>query len=150
MIQVLQKTNLIELFQNNQLDGIAHQTNVERVMGKGIAKIIGDLFPESLEALKSTQGILGDVSYVKTKHGYIWNATAQSYKGMGRKTNYEAFYRCFEQIHLHCSQINPNFKLGVPFGIGCGLGGGDWQIISSMFSALFQESTVKLIICNLQ
>ena len=34
----------------------------------------------------------------------------------------------------------------IPYGIGCGLGGGDWEEMKSLFDFYFGESPVKLYI----
>lgn len=148
MIELLEKTNLLHLFEANKLDGIAHQTNIEKRMGAGIARDIAQSFPWALQALQASQGQLGEVTSCKVEHGWIYNASAQSLAGIGRKTNYEAFYRCFELIEMSVRRQKDNFRLGVPFMIGCGLGGGSWVIISAILTEIFKESTVKLIICN--
>lgn len=148
MIETLEKTDLLELFKNNKLDGIAHQTNIERVMGAGFAKSVARDFPEALQALQQTKGKLGEVSSANTKHGVIFNATAQSIKGMGRKTNYEALYSSLELIEFQCYSRKKNFRLGTLHGIGCGLGGGSWKIVEAMLSQIFEESDVQLLICK--
>jgi hypothetical protein len=149
MISLREKTDLLKLFSENQLDGFAHQTNQERRMGRGFALKVANQFPEALEALKKSQGFLGEVSMVKTDHGTIWNATAQSLQGIGRRTNYEAFFRCFELIENQASQLKPDFRLAVPYNIGCGYGGGSWNIVSAILFDLFDKSTVRLIICKI-
>lgn len=147
MIQFVEKSDLLELFRQNKLDGIAHQTNIEKAMGKGIALKISQAFPEAKNSLKMSSGSLGEVSYCQTPHGIIFNVSAQSLSGIGRKTNYEAFYRGMEEVSIMCSN-RKGFRLGVPYMIGCGLGGGDWRIISAMLYALFEESSVNLIVCK--
>ena len=149
MIDLLEKTDLIKLFSSNKLDGIVHQTNIERVMGAGIAKKMAELFPACLSALQASNGILGEVSQCTTEHGFIFNVTAQSIKGMGRKTNYEAFFCAMQEVERRALLRKDNFRLGIPYNIGCGYGGGDWQIVSAMLSAIFEKSTVQAVICKL-
>jgi hypothetical protein len=47
-----------------------------------------------------------------------------------------------------CFKKKDGFKLGIPYGIGCGLGGGNWQIVSSMLNVIFENSSTNLIICK--
>jgi O-acetyl-ADP-ribose deacetylase (regulator of RNase III) len=148
MIEIFEKTDLLDLFEKNKLDGIAHQTNIERVMGAGIAKEIAQRFPASLLALQQGQGVLGNVTTAKVDHGLIFNVTAQSFHGMGRKTNYEAFYKGFEVVEFLSKQQKNGFRLGVPYMIGCGLGGGSWKVVFSIFEEIFDNSSVELVICQ--
>lgn len=143
-----QKADLIDLFKSGKIDGIAHQTNVERVMGKGLALTIASNFPEALTVLQESKGLLGEVSSIQLDQGIIFNATAQSFHGIGRKTNYEAFYNCFLLIELLCLKYKNDFILAVPYGIGCGLGGGSWKIIYAILEDIFGESPVTLLICK--
>lgn len=149
MIEVLEKTNLIDLFMSNKLDGIVHQTNTRKVMGAGLARSIASSFPEALIALQNSNGVLGEVSRAQTDHGIIYNLTAQNLNGVGRKTNYEAFYIGMKDVEFFSFQKKQKFKLGIPGGIGCGLGGGDWQIISAMLNSIFEKSDVNAIICKI-
>lgn len=149
MLEILEKTNLLDLFSSNKLDGIVHQTNTHKVMGAGLARSIGGLFPEALIALQNSNGDLGEVSRAQTDHGIIFNITAQHLHGVGRKTNYEAFYLAMKDVEFFCFQKKQKFRLGIPGGIGCGLGGGDWQIISAMLNSIFEKSDVNAIICKI-
>jgi hypothetical protein len=46
-----------------------------------------------------------------------------------RYTSYDAFWNCLGEIK---AQVSKGSKIGFPYGIGCGLGGANWQVISQM------------------
>jgi len=40
--------------------------------------------------------------------------------------------------------------IGMPYKIGCGLGGGDWNVVETMIKELFENNDdFRLIICKL-
>ena len=66
----------------------------------------------------------------------IYNLYTIESLGPGREINYEALYR---NLHLMRNRLNndPDCILGLPHGMGCGLAGGNWEIISAMINAIF-------------
>lgn len=128
--------DLIHEADHGQLDLIVHGCNCFCTMGAGIAKQIRDRWPEAYEAdLKTVKGDrskLGTCSYaklVKTKVGsplQIVNAYTQFNYGRNRRNvDYDAVQACMRYI----SGITPpDVRIGMP-RIGCGLAGGDWDIV---------------------
>jgi hypothetical protein len=59
-------------------------------------------------------------------------------------TSYAAFERCL--AHLHGEVLtNPAFvgkSVYFPYGIGCGLAGGDWKVIKPLIERYIPESVV--------
>lgn len=139
-----------------QLDtkAIVHQANCFGKFGKGFAGILRSRYPEIIEADKSTkcgdQTKLGQFSCIKTLDNkyYIYNLYSQYRYGVDcRHTNYEAFYSGMTAIESHARNLDLNV-VSVPYNIGCGLGGGSWQIIEVILKDIFEMSPIFLQICK--
>lgn len=119
-----------------------HQVNCQGDMGAGLAKQIKEKYPEVYEeyhadALEGGSDYLGAILPVTTKDGRICiNMYAQDrYGKKGHFTNYDAFKECLDNIHDFLWVIrDPSRTVAFPYGIGCGLGGGDWNIIHGLLS----------------
>lgn len=114
---------------------ICHQVNCKGVMGGGLAKQIKDVYPNvyyvykrKCEAMKRGIGGLGDILYVPVpKSGFII-ANIFGQDGYGREkcyTDYDALRKAFTSIFLEF----PNQTIRIPYKFGCGLAGGDWDIV---------------------
>ena len=65
--------------------------------------------------------------------------------GPRRYTNYEAFACCLENLN----KLVPDYvPIAFPYKIGCGLGGGDWDIIQLMGRKHPVE--IEVCICQLE
>lgn len=121
---------------------IIHQANCQGVMGAGIAKQIVNLYPEVLVADREykvpvgNEARLGRTSHapVKGPHGalLVVNLYSQFNYGRGKQTDYKAFTKGLHSILTRLDIKGRGYKVGLPFGIGCGLAGGDWLIINSI------------------
>lgn len=124
---------------------ICHQTNCTGVMGAGIAKAIRAAYPEAYHALieRFEQGAaeLGEVDFVPTiRNGFLRCVVncygEQNYRPRGVvHTNYEALQACFEKIKAEF--VGKKYTIGFPYNIGCGLAGGDWNIVSKLIEEAF-------------
>ena len=114
---------------------ICHQVNCQGRMGSGVAKIVRSRFPEAFEKYKKVcsegKARLGLTQYVVSKGKVIVNMFAQERYGYdgGRYTSYKAFAMCLEDIHR---SVPKDSTIAMPYKIGCGLGGGNWDIIYEM------------------
>lgn len=124
---------------------ICHQTNCMGAMGSGIAKAIRATYPEAYHALRDRfeQGAaaVGEVDFVPTIRSGFLRCVVNCY---GEKdylprgavhTNYEALQHCFDKIKEEFA--GKNYTIGFPYKIGCGLAGGDWNIVSKMIEETF-------------
>jgi O-acetyl-ADP-ribose deacetylase (regulator of RNase III) len=125
-----------------ETDGIIHQANCFGKFGGGFANIIRQKYPEVLQADNTTKcgdkAKLGRFSCIKSLDNkyYIYNLYSQyNYGVTKRHTDYEAFYTGIVAIEAHARNLNLN-SLSVPFNIGCGLGGGSWNIIEAMLRCI--------------
>lgn len=108
---------------------ICHQVNCQRVAGAGLAKQIDNKFSfwkEWFVDIKHKH--LGDVAWYVI-HDELIIASLYAQDGYGydkRYTNYAALAKCLWSLRGHQKQIY------IPRGMGCGLGGGDWNIVSQL------------------
>lgn len=137
MITLKVKGDLIKAFTFDKFDAIVHGCNCFCNMGAGIAKTIANEFPMALETDEATrrgdESKLGRYTAVETEYGDIINAYTQFHYGFGKvNCDYDAILKVF-------TQLNKDYKgktIGIPL-IGCGLAGGDWNIVEK----LINEST---------
>jgi len=126
---------------------ICQQVNCQRVAGAGLALQIRKRWPEWYDGFSHHDASLGDAHYFRANQDLtIASLYAQdSYGREGRYTNYEAFYTSLDVVR--------NFVLGIqvsggdaqvylPHGIGCGLAGGDWHIVSAMIEAVLPGAII--------
>lgn len=124
---------------------MCHQVNCQGVMGSGIAKTIRDRFPRVYQRFlwrhQKEGSHLGDIDIIYQEEGirkfYIVNLYSQD-KYLPRNvchTDYDAFRECLRKLRAeiehyeqHCLP-KKKFKIGFPDHIGCGLAGGDWNIV---------------------
>lgn len=142
------KGNLLDLFDEGKINTIAHQVNAVGVMGKGLAKQIADRYPQVLKEYKtlcaSTEKVLGFVQVLTNEDGKtILNVFSQSdYGTTKRHTNYAAIATAFA-LYLDTYKIP---TIGIPKYFGCGLGGGDWDIVEAIFKDLEHLYDVEFIV----
>lgn len=142
------KGNLLD----SNCDYICHQVNCRGRMGSGIAKQIRERFPEvydhyrtryehAIQIRLNPDKMLGSSDIVRRKDGkgYIVNMYSQrSYGYDGKRyTSYKAFTFILEQLK---KEIPTECTIGFPKNIGCGLGGGDWKVISNLIETILGDS----------
>lgn len=157
------------------VDYICHQVNCQGRMGSGIAKQIRERWPvvyesymtkcDEVEEIASrlygryeispsgSDLLLGDIQivglwddyYATDKHQSVINMFAQQYYGYDGKryTSYDAFWSCLGKIK---ETIPKGSKIGFPWGIGCGLGGANWEVIMTMIKEVFNDFDVYIYI----
>lgn len=136
---------------------ICHQVNCKGKMGNGVAKTFKDVFPcaysnylDICNSVKSSSELLGRVSFCIEETGASCCMFAQDDYGnkkfKGCYTNYDAFRNCCISIARYVSDFydSKTYPVNMPFGIGCGLGGGDWEIIRSILEEEFKDCNVIL------
>lgn len=133
------KGDLIELLLNGEFNVIVHGCNCFCTMGAGIAKQIKKRFPRvyesDLQTIRGDKNKLGNIRIIKYKNFDIINAYTQyNYINITNRINvdYDAIRSCFKQIKKFYSKYN-NIKIGYPL-IGCGLAGGNWNIVRKIIN----------------
>lgn len=133
---------------------IVHQVNARGVMGAGLAKQIKEQYPVMFEKYKyvchntSPSKLLGkvqiiDVSEDKSKNKFIANVFGQNDYGTSKiQTDYNALFSGLEKISQFAKE--GNYSVAIPYGIGCGLAGGDWDYVYRNIQNIFKENRVTL------
>jgi O-acetyl-ADP-ribose deacetylase (regulator of RNase III) len=145
-------------------DIICHQVNCKGVMGAGLAKQIRNKYPyvyeEYVKLIKwateeykrghsKTDSLLSSCQFVDTPDDkVVANIFGQEGYGRGRiQTDYVALSKGLQSIRESIIDSNSplfNKSVALPYGIGCGLAGGDWNIIRRMIEEIFNDCEVTL------
>jgi O-acetyl-ADP-ribose deacetylase (regulator of RNase III) len=115
---------------------IAHQVNCQGKMGAGLAKQLRAKYPQVyhqyINSFKTGKLQLGTVQLVPINQDlYVANLAGQNgYGTQHQQTDYHALTQCLIQLQ----NLSQKLELipYLPYKIGCGLAGGDWQIVSSL------------------
>ena len=150
----------------NGINTIFHQANTENVMGAGIAKQIRERYPEAYKVDRDyfvpkgkdrlghyTQALVSgdDTAYkmVANLYGQMLNENSI----FGIRTNYfalrDALRDCLGNYNAFFSHYDKPI-CGFPYGMGCGLGGGDWKIVESIIKEALKEFHLKGFIIKYQ
>ena len=140
---------------------IVHQCNAKGWIGAGISKEIRRRWPNVFNEYHNycswfkdghEEEIMGTFVGVKVKPDLIiCNAIAQQTVGKATQiTDYDAWEVLCAKISRQTHRVNKmtgkNWTIHVPYNIGCGLGGGDWDQMMEIFQKHFGESDVELVI----
>lgn len=138
---------------------VLHQVNCRGAMGGGLAAQLRKKFPdcytpykklcdETEPELKFT--LLGQAQILLMDSGpFIVNLFGQLHTShTQRETEYHALYMALLQFKfaIRESSVLPIY---VPYGLGCGLGGGDWAIVSKIIEHVFKDVKNPVYICEL-
>lgn len=133
--------NLLE----SDCDVIIQQANCFATMGAGIAKQIVAKYPGVLTVDRNFAIKIGSSdrlghfsSYFDQKDNVeIINMYSQHHYGRGQnQTDYDAMRNALARI---AKSVKPDQKIGLPFGIGCGLAGGDWTTVKYLLQDFSKE-----------
>lgn len=143
---------------NAKVDVIAHQTNCLGIMGGGVALAIRQKWPivynnyASLCNSEDPDSLLGTVLMVElvgripgTLPKYVANLFGQ--KGIGCKdgpaTDYEALEDAMTDLRT-LMRVQKLYSVAMPYGIGCGLAGGDWPTVEKIIHKVFGETDIRV------
>jgi O-acetyl-ADP-ribose deacetylase (regulator of RNase III) len=136
-------------------DIIGHQVNCQGVMGAGLAKQIRNKYPQCYKeyfdyvAEYKHLGLLGEIYYYVSDQGkVIANLFAQEDYGRYKvQTDYAALTQCFKHLHeavTNCHSSFYNKSVSLPWGIGCGLAGGNLDVVHKIIEEVFCDYKVTL------
>ena len=154
MVQIIDG-NLLDF--PNDIDFITHSCNTHNVMGAGIARAIKNRYPNAYSAdchaMMNNDNQLGWYSFAvtdATQNKGIYNMYTQDKIGGNRAVNYEAFYVALKKVADHIEwqmkHEEEEKTLGLPWGISCGLAGGNWGIIFSIINDILIDRNFKTYI----
>ena len=130
---------------------IAHGVNAQGVMGSGVAKVLSDKCPEVktsyinyCKLYSRPNMLLGKVQIAHLNDGKTKVAncfTQQNYGKDGQVyLNYEALQECIESLYDYAIE-NGHKEIAIS-RIGCGLAGGDWEIVKSMLTFNIRQNLI--------
>ncbi len=150
------------LLLNKNVQAIGHQANCQNTFGAGIARSIREMYPAAYGAdtrcAEAKLNTLGSVSMAcisdesRVAHGtnieLIFNLYGQNLYGNGvRQTNYDALYNALDSMAAELSDRDDSpLVVGFPYLMGCGLGGGDWNIVSRLIEVAFDGYKSDVVI----
>ena len=125
-------------------------------MGAGIAKSISIKYPSAARADRNFQYVpksrLGKYS-LSTKRGVsVINLYGQYGYARGLQTNYKMLEKAINSFLTDAvsKSIDVDLaKVGVPYKLGCGLAGGDWNIVSEILARQSELHGVDIYIYKL-
>lgn len=126
---------------------VAHQVNCRGVMGRGVAKSLKDKFPPIYEDYKkfckeNKGNLLGSIRVVKLKDKYVAHLFGQDEYGRnGIHTQYDKLEQCFKKLSNFCTE-NKIDRIAMPYKIGCGFGGGNWDLVRNMIESIISQEVV--------
>lgn len=132
---------------------LIHQCNCISISAKGLAKTIFELYPEANTYINPQfKREVGTISChkISTTDKTIINIYAQRYPGISKyndTTNQRIiwFKSCLNLI----SEI-PNIQsIAVPYKIGCGLAGGNWEKYLDILNNFVKDNKIDIIIYKL-
>lgn len=138
---------------------IAHQVNCLGVMGAGLAKNLrykySELYTVYNECCKLNDydiDLLGNSLLYDAPDGkIIVNLFAQYNYGRDKRyTDYDALERAVKDaINTirgdNMKEDGIQFCIAIPYGLGCGLAGGDWEIVKKILEDIEKEENVLFI-----
>ena len=127
---------------------ICHQTNCLGVMGAGIALQIKNKYPLVYKKYKhycerlGKNDAFGTAQFCKIDDSrYICNLFGQMHcNAYERQTDYEALNNAVKEMltKIKCNNVLVK-KIAIPKLLGCGLAGGDWNIVKEIFVSRLKE-----------
>ena len=134
-------------------DIIAHGVNCKGSFGSGIAGLMNRYYPpvrrEYLDKFDTEGWKLGDTQFVRLVNvkGYIYTIIANcatqddyGYKGVCH-ASYPAIRECMTKVKEYARQ--DNLTIAIPT-IGCGLAGGDWNIVKGILEEVFTDYDITV------
>lgn len=131
---------------------IAHQVNCQMVMGSGLAKQIKDKYPSVYNGYMSSGSLMAPndrlgkciMTEAVYKKLYVANIFGQ-YHYLPRgivHTDYTALGMGLRSLNKWRSENAVGVPIYIPHGIGCGLGGGDWNIVSGIIRDSISDAII--------
>ncbi|GMO66840.1 MAG: hypothetical protein Ta2D_12730 [Rickettsiales bacterium] len=131
---------------NNDCDIMIQQVNTFGIMESGLALQVKKKFPDvyieyknyCMQFLSNMRQLLGTIRIGYTENFLIAHLFCQNgINSSQQTTDYDRMFECF--IRLKDYMLSNNFKkLAIPYKIGCGNGGGKWEIVEEKIKKAFE------------
>jgi hypothetical protein len=125
---------------------LLHQVNCIRAAGAGIALQIRQRWPAWYEAYRNDKRKLGDATLVRVQPWpavWVGNLYAQFTVGRGsQQTAYDALRQALVTTSENLDASTIGAQVYVPFGLGSGLGGGDWSMVARIVAEVMPEALI--------
>lgn len=149
---------------NTHCNIICHQVNCQGVMGHGIAKQVKEKYKGVFNEYKrycdahadNRKAMLGEALIVDIDYGaavldwlvdkerkYIANIFGQLTYGPGLRTDYKALVLGLEVVANFAKEHN--LSVAIPYKIGCGLAGGDWNKVNILIEGVFAGTDIEVL-----
>lgn len=145
---------LIKALESGEINVIGHQANCFNVMKRGVASALSKRWVAVERAdcstIKGSKKKLGTMTYALVPEGIIFNLYGQYHWDKEKPlygTNYEALNHSLILMKKHLEGIGPK-KIGFPL-IGCGLAGGDWDVVEKLINNTFNDTEHSITIYTL-
>jgi O-acetyl-ADP-ribose deacetylase (regulator of RNase III) len=127
-------------------DYIAHQVNCQGVMGAGLALALRKSEPDLYRSYQCYCNRYTPTDLLGTYfiHNRVISVFGQLNYGRDRSvvyTDYSALNQAFRSIH-NCLPLNKS--IAFPFGFGCGLANGEWNIVKQLIVTCFPNRTIYI------
>lgn len=135
-----------DLFQAD-VDILAHGVNCKNGFGSGVAGTMAGRHPRAKSEYHAKffkEGWkLGDVQFVFSGNQTIANCATQNeyYPRNKIHVDYYSVRLCMEKVKLFAK--TGDFTIGIP-KIGCGLAGGDWDVVKNILDEVFSDYDVTV------
>lgn len=147
----------------SNMNVIGHQVNCKGVMGAGIALQIKNHYPKVFAEYKNLctkhfegQGLMGKCqvvsesgeiithkSFIKKKEDrLVANLFGQNGFGIGLQTEYSHLKTSLVELKLICKEHD--LWVGLPYNLGSGLAGGDWDKVISLIEDVFHDYPITI------
>lgn len=149
-----------DIFAQKDLTHIVHQANLYCTFGSGIAAEIKVRYPYAFEVdrvtHKGARSKLGWFTVGRPPEGSALPFVVNLYSQDGisatqRTTHYAAMGKALfdlEEILRSDDLEGEKRVVGIPHGLGCGLAGGDWEVVRAIIESAFAKSLARVVICQ--
>lgn len=128
---------------------IAHVVNDVGAWGKGFVVALAKRYPQARAAYRKRwrRWRLGDVQYVWFGvNNYIANMFAQKgVTGPKPRVRYGPLRKCLRNVLQEAVSVEDTAIVHMP-RVGCGLGGGDWDVVRDMIENLAGEAGADVVV----
>jgi len=120
---------------------VCHQVNCMGKMGAGLALEMRERWPQVLKdymhVYKLGQLTLGRIILTHIKNNELMVASLAGqfkYGKYARQTDYPAVKMCLKAVLQAQRMRQPYLPIYIPYGMGCGLAGGSWNVVSKIIN----------------